>query len=207
MSPEAAIAGVFAASIASGNVNTGISLSSNLNDNRNVENSPLGPGVLVDVPKIYFNEVLHEKGILGEKTSKGLPQQMEIYPKVNLVYTEKNQIDLWCSLTADASGWRFHYSYQRAFQWEQAEIKNIKKERFQEEIVNCLNVLNATMRAHINGNLDNSFKRGVLMYKESFGYKGMFAEDDTNHVYLRYVDVNNEIVVFPKKYAYGFKYN
>lgn len=207
VSPAAVIAGAFAASIASGNVNTGISLSSNLKDNRNGENSPFGPGVLVDVPKIYFSEVLHEKGIFGEKTSKGLPQQMEIYPKVNLVFNEKNQIELWCSLTADTSGWRFHYSYQRAFKWEQAEVKEIKKERFQEEIVSCLNVLNTTMRAHIVGNLDNSFKRGVLMYKESFGYKGMFAEDDINQVYLRYVDVSNEIVVFPKKYAYDFKYN
>ncbi|MYM26694.1 hypothetical protein GTP46_29225, partial [Duganella sp. FT135W] len=176
-------------------------------DNRNDGNSLFGPGVLVDVPKIYFSEVLHEKGIFGEKTSKRFPQQMEINPKVNLVYTEKNQIDLWCSLTAETSGWRFHYSYQRAFQWEQAEIKDIKKERFQDEIAICLNVLNATMRAHIVGNLDSSFKRGVLMHKESAGYKGMFAEDDINHVYLRYVDDNNEIVVFPKKYAYDFKYN
>ncbi|WP_229259153.1 hypothetical protein, partial [Duganella flavida] len=73
VSPAAALSGILAAGIASGNANTGISLSSNLNDNRNDGNSLFGPGVLVDVPKIYFSEVLHEKGIFGEKTSKRFP--------------------------------------------------------------------------------------------------------------------------------------
>lgn len=205
--PFSLVAGAVAGGVITGNSNTGIMLASASGGGQST--SPFGGGVVVDIPKIYLQEILNNKGIIVNNP-KAVPNQgVVLRPEVILAYDDIGRVGLTCILFAEkyetgSQDWKFYYSSQKSYLWDEISSKNIDPSIFHSEVKKCLQTVNNIFRAHVNGKLDNSFKKGVLMQSSDAGFNGMFYKDNTKQIYLRYT--TTFIEAFPVAKAFSFQY-
>ncbi|NVD69799.1 hypothetical protein HUX88_04425 [Duganella sp. BJB1802] len=209
------IASGVAGGVAAGNADAGIAFMITQGDGTDqtaVAPSPFGKGVAVDIPNIYFNEVVSGRGtLLASKKTQGA-QGVVLKPSVNLIYNKNGDVNLVCNLYVEnyesgKSSWNFRYVFVQAHQWKEESNAVIDDFVFHSEVVKCFKVLDATFRAHASGSIDNSFKPARLTYQwesSEATLKGMFYKNELHRVYLRYTADFIEIRPFEGIYSFKF---